>query len=54
MIASVHTPEASFAHLLIPPLFVFGINYHTTPLEVREKVSFETAQLDEVLRDLEL
>jgi glutamyl-tRNA reductase len=38
--------------LSIPQLFAFGINHHTAPLEVREQVSFESARLDEALRDL--
>ena len=48
----MHTLDASPGHLSIPQLFAFGINHHTAPLDVREQVSFETARLDEALRDL--
>ncbi len=48
----MHTIDASPGLLPIPQLFAFGINHHTAPLEVREQVSFETACLDEALRDL--
>ena len=52
MTPSVHTLEALFAHLSIPQIFAFGINYDTAPLDVREQVSFETVRLVEALRDL--
>ena len=38
--------------MAIPQLFAFGINHHTAPLDVREQVSFESARLNEALRDL--
>jgi len=52
MIASVSTPEPSFAYLPILQLFAFGINHHTAPLDVREQVSIEAVRLDEALHDL--
>jgi glutamyl-tRNA reductase len=33
-------------------LFAFGINHHTAPLEVRERVAFSAERLPEALRDL--
>ena len=48
----MHTLDASPGLLSIPQLFALGINHHTAPLDVREQVSFETARLDEALRDL--
>ena len=48
----MHTLNASSGLLAIPQIFAFGINHHTAPLNVREQVSFESARLNEALRDL--
>jgi glutamyl-tRNA reductase len=33
-------------------LFAFGMNHHTAPLAVREKVTFHAENLETALRDL--
>ena len=33
-------------------LFAFGVNYHTAPLAVRERIAFDTERLPAALRDL--
>jgi len=34
------------------PLFAFGLNHHTAPLDVRERVVFHAEQMTQALRDL--
>jgi glutamyl-tRNA reductase len=33
-------------------LFAFGVNHHTAPLAVRERIAFDTERLPVALRDL--